>query len=138
MADLTITAANVVSGANAVTRQGVAGATITAGQPLYQDSADSYALKPARANAAATDLVVGIALHGAADGQPITYQSEGAINVGATLVVGTIYVLSAAAAGGIAPSGDLASGNYVTVLGVATAAGSLQMGINNSGVAVPA
>lgn len=137
MADLTVTAANVVSGAGAATRSGVAGATITAGQPLYQDGADAFSLKPAQADATDSDIVVGIALHGAADGQPITYQTGGVINLGATLTVGEVYVLSAAAAGGIAPVGDLTSGNFVSVIGVATTAALLQMGIINSGVAVP-
>ena len=135
MADLSVTAANVARGADAVTRQGIAGATITAGQPLYQDPADSYALKPARANSAATDLVVGIALHGAADGQPITYQTEGGINLGATLTVGQIYVLSAAAAGGIAPASDLVSTNFVIVLGIATTSSNLLCKIINGNVA---
>ena len=135
MADLSITAANVAGGADAVNRQGIAGATITAGQALYQDSADSYKLKPARANAVATDLVVGIALHGAANNQPITYQSAGNINLGATLAVGQVYVLSAAAAGGIAPNADLLTGNFVSVLGVATSASNLIVNITNSSTA---
>ena len=136
MADLVVTPANVAK-VSGTTQTKIAGATITAGQTLYEDPTDSFSLKPAQGNAAATDKVAGIALHGASDGQPITFQSDGDIDLGATLTVGTIYVLSAASAGGIAPAADLASTNYVSVLGIATAADNLQMGINNSGAQVP-
>jgi hypothetical protein len=37
-----------------------------------------------------------------------------------------------ATAGGIAPEADLGTGEYVSVLGIATAADNLKMGINNS------
>jgi hypothetical protein len=40
-----ITAANVLAGANAKKRTGVAGATITAGQTVYEDSTDSNKFK---------------------------------------------------------------------------------------------
>ncbi|RMG90115.1 MAG: hypothetical protein D6706_20155 [Chloroflexi bacterium] len=138
MADLVITAANVLASSSASVASGIAGATITAGQPLYKDSADAYALKPAQADAATTDEVVGVALHGAADGQPIQYVvSDSALNLGATLVAGQVYVLSAASAGGVAPISDLTSGNYVSVLGVATTTSTLKLHVINSGVAKP-
>ena len=137
MADITVTAANVVSGSDAIKKQGVAGASITAGQPLYIDTANNNVLKLADANASLlTSTVDGIALHAAATGQPITYQSGGLITIGATVAVGTVYVVSATA-GGIAPSADLATGMYTAILGVATTSGILQLRINNSGVAVP-
>ena len=41
MADLTITAANVVPGAGARITNGTAGATVTAGQVVYLDPADN-------------------------------------------------------------------------------------------------
>lgn len=119
MADLTITAASVLAGANAHKRTGIAGATITAGQPVYEDSADSSKFKLADNNASAsTAKCVGIALHGAASGQPLTIvEEDDDFTAGATLAVG-IYALSATA-GGICPVADLASGNYPVVLFVA-------------------
>lgn len=137
MADLTITAANVAKGAtNNRTRQGTAGGTITAGMPVYLDSADSE-YKACQANAATTDEAVGIALHAASDGQPLTLLVGGDINMGATLTVGEVYVVSAAAAGGVAPIGDLTTGNYVTILGVATTASNLSLDIQVSSTAKP-
>lgn len=135
MADISITAANVVrvSGEQV---SGVAGATITAGQPVYLDSTTStYLLSDA--NASGKDAVSGIALNGAAAGQPLVVAKSGSVlTIGATVVVGTIYVLSATA-GGICPASDLATGHKTTVLGVATTAARLQLNIFASGVAVP-
>lgn len=136
MADISFTAANVDADANATTASGTAGATITAGQPLYQDSADSNQFKPAQADAASTDKVAGLALHGASDEQPITYITEGDLDLGGGLTKGTVYALSAAAAGGIAPVSDLTSSQFVTVLGVATSTTNLKVKIINSEVAI--
>jgi len=137
MADLSVTAANVLAGATAQIVTGVAGATITAGQPLYADASDGGRLKPADANAsAAAAAVVGIALHASLDEQPVSYVRVGLVNLGATLTVGQIYVASATA-GGVAPVSDLATGHYVTILGVAKTAAELDLAINVSGIAKP-
>jgi len=138
MTDLSITAANVVQASDASTSFGTAGETITAGQVLYKDAADNNELKLADANgAAALRVPVGIALNGAAAGQPVRYITSGGLNPGATVVVGKIYVLSATA-GGIAPVEDLSSGHYVSVLGIGTTTSNIQLNIQVSGVAVPA
>lgn len=125
MTDLSVTAANVLKGANAKTRHGVAGATITAGQTLYEDSADNFKLKAADADAsAAAANCVGVALHGASSGQPLEYVYEDDdFTPGATLTlsVGTaipVYVLSDTA-GGIMPAADLEAGDYPVFLMVA-------------------
>ena len=120
MADYSITAANVLASSRALKKTGVAGAAITAGQPLYEDAADGKKLKLADAND--TELkaeVVGIALHAAAAGQPVSYvYQDDDFTPGTTLAVGAILVLSGTA-GGIAPSSDLATGMRTTLLGVA-------------------
>lgn len=117
MADLSITAANVLASATARTVTGVAGATITAGQPLYIDTADGNALKPAQ-NTSTKSAFVGIALHAAADGQPITYCSRDEdFTIGATVAVGQVYILSDNA-GGIAPISDAGSGDFIVVVGI--------------------
>jgi len=125
MSDVSITAANVLAGANAITRMGVAGTTITAGQVVYEDTSDSSKFKLADANASATTAkAAGIALHGAAAGQPLKIDVEdddftpgGTLSLSAAADDG-VYVLSGTA-GGIAPIGDLASGMYPVILGVA-------------------
>ena len=135
--DITVTAGSVVAGADASFGTGTAGATITAGQPLYIDTANSNVLKTADANASLlTSTVAGIALHAASTGQPIKYQTSGLITIGATVAVGTIYVVSDTA-GGIMPAADLSTGEYVAIIGVATTTGIIKMGLNNSGVAWP-
>ena len=138
MSALSITAANVVAGTNAVKKTGVAGATITAGQPINRDPTTlKMVLSDADSATASLRRVDGIALHGASLNQPITWQESGDINLGATLVVAETYILDSGA-GGIAPVGDLTIGEYTVVLGVATTASNLKMGIINSGAADPA
>ncbi len=137
MADLTITAANVVKGSGASVGNGTAGATIKAGEPIYKDSTDSNKLKLADADALATAAVDGIALHGADSGQPIQYCTKGLLTMGATVAIGTTYVLSDTA-GGISPSGDHnVTGDYTTVIGVGTTTGIIDVNIQISGVALP-
>lgn len=139
MADITITTANVAEGSNAVVEHGTAGAAITIGQAVYKDSSDSKWKLADADNSAATagSNDIGIALTEAdADGQRISVQKRGDINLGATLTVGEIYVLSGTA-GGIAPEADLASNDWVTVLGVASTASNLVMDPIVSGAQVP-
>ena len=131
MADISVTAANVKKGSGATTITGTAGETITAGQVLYLDTADNE-YKKADADASASAVAAGIALCGAADGQPIIIQTGGNINIGGTVTVGEIYVVSATA-GGVAPEGDLTTGNYVTVLGIGTTTANIALKIHSSG-----
>jgi hypothetical protein len=137
MADVSITAASVVKSAGGKVKVGTAGATITAGQPLYADSSDSGKLKLAKCTSVAESDVVGIALHGASSGQPVSYlEQDDDFVAGGTLTVGQTYVLSATA-GGIAPIADLASTNYVTILGVAKTASVLKLRTIKSATAKP-
>jgi len=133
MADLTITETNVSS--SAVTESGTAGEQITAGDAVYLD-ATTGEIKAALNDSAAHSAVKGIAINRAEDGQPVSWVPAGNVSFGAILTVGEIYVLSANA-GKIAPEADNGSGEYVTVLGVATSTSVLKLGIINSGVAVP-
>ena len=138
MADLSITATEVLAGAGADTENGIAGEALTAGQVVYKLSTDKKFYK-ADCDSAGKTSVYGIALNGAAAGQPVSVQKSGSITIGATAAptVGEIYVLSGTA-GGIAPEADLASGDTVSILGVGESASSIQLRINNTGVVVPA
>lgn len=136
MADLTVTAANVqppASGAFSVT--GTAGAAITAGQVVYLDSATST-YKLAKADVLAANAPVGIALNGAAIGQPVAVLTAGPITIGATLTPGVGYYLSKTAAGGICPVADLAAGSYPSFLGFATSASLMTVKIQSAGVSL--
>lgn len=134
MADLTITAAQVlpVSGYRSETR--VAGATITAGQAVYRDSSQTWQL--ADGDAALTAAAAGIALNGASAGQPCQVQTGGTITLGAGAapVVGETYCASLTA-GGIAPDADILTGDFKTILGIGIGSDQVKLGILVSGVA---
>ena len=136
MADLIVTPANVVAGAHAKIEHGIAGAAIAAGQTVYKDPSTSrFLLADADAVTPAARSSFGVALNGAANGQPLGVITEGNLNPGAAVAVGTIYVLSDTP-GGIMPSADLEPGDFVTILGIATTASNIAVGVRVSGVAV--
>lgn len=127
MADKTVTAANVLASAYAKrfipTPANVllgwppvpypnlckAGATLTAGVPVYQGADDLF--YPADANGADPLFkVVGIAENGASAGQPVSIVTEDPyFTPGFSMLVGDVYILSGNA-GMIAPVGDLVAG----------------------------
>jgi hypothetical protein len=124
-ADISITAANVVPSSSAVIRYATAGATVTAGQLVYLDTADTDAqgigkAKLSDANgAAALRVVDGIAVNSASAGQVIAYVVyDPALVIAASGLTANQILLSSATAGGIAPSADLTTGWYLTVVGV--------------------
>ena len=140
MANLTITAASVAKGSNATVVSYTAGGTLTQGMPVYIDTSNNAIA--ARANAAATDGVVGITLNAASSGQPVSVLTSGDITIGATVAVGTVYCLAyATGAGLICPNADIQAQTggvaYVTVLGVATSATVIAVNISVSSVAIP-
>lgn len=133
MSNLSQTAANVVASAGAkIRREFNFGATIVAGTPCYIDPADNKA-KAGDSSALATANAIFLALNGGANGQPAALLEEGDVNLGATLVVGETYILSADP-GAIAPVADIST-NYVTILGVAKSASILAWKPIFSGVA---
>jgi hypothetical protein len=133
MADLTITAANVVAGEDASIEAGIAGATITAGQVVYRDTADNkYKLADAD-GAAALRSPRGIALNGASNGQPLSILRNGDITIGATMTAGLAYYLSDDP-GGICPLADLATGDYIVLVGMAESATVLNVEFVETGV----
>lgn len=137
MADLSITVASVAP-SSGTTITGVAGETITAGMAVYLKSTDNKLWKAQCDGTAAEADAVGIALHAALAGQPLTYAANGAvINLGATTAAGVFYYLSATA-GGIGPVADLASTNKVVSLGYATGTSGavFNVKITNTGAAL--
>lgn len=136
MADLTITAASVIAGASARKKTGTAGATITAGKTVYLDAATNrYKLADCDDAAEAVRNVVGVALHASSDGQPLTVCERGPVTIGATLLPGVVYYLSPTA-GGICPVADLSTGDYPVIVGIASSASVLRVGIQKAGVAL--
>lgn len=121
MADLVVVAASVApQGPFYQSVQGTAGAAITAGQSVYLKNSDKkwYPALAAGSVEQSGQYGAGIALDSAPGaGQAITVFVSGTIDLGVELTLGQLYVVSANA-GGIAPSSDLISGNFVTILGV--------------------
>lgn len=125
MADLTITAANVVKGSGAnLNRDGFAGESVTAGQPVYKKSSDQKWWKSQSDGTAAEAEVQGIASHAAAADQPLAVQTGGQMVMGATLTAGQTYYVSNTA-GGICPYADLGTGDYVSPVGYAVSTTTL-------------
>lgn len=134
MADLAITAANVIASTGVTTQKGTAGAAITAGQVVYLDtSTGKYALADADDVPAGGFARLYIALNGAADGQPLSVLQSGQVAMGSVFTAGTSYYLSDTP-GGIAPRADLATGDSVSLLGVAVSATNLDFRPIISGV----
>lgn len=136
MVDIVITAGSVVKGANAVSENGIAGATITAGQWVYKDAATGkYLLADANSATEAARQARGVALNGAAINQPLAIQKSGLITIGGTLTPGVAYYLSSDP-GGICLVADIGSAEYVCLLGLATTAAILNIDIQFPNVAL--
>ena len=134
MADLSITASNVVPDAAANIETVTAGEEIQAGEPIYQDaSTQKYLL--ADASTIAEAAAFGIACNHAYLDQPVTAIRSGGLAMGSILTTGTVYCVSATE-GGIAPVADLSSGESVTILGAATTTSKLSVRINRTGVTI--
>lgn len=136
MSDLSITAANVIAGTAARKKLYTAGATITAGQVVYLDSSvNKCKLADCDSATAAVRSPLGIALNGAADGQPLVVLEDGPVTIGATMTAGVAYYLSPNA-GGIAPVADILAGDNTIIIGMATSTTVLDVNIQESGVSL--
>lgn len=133
MADISVTAANVLPGAGAVVEDGLAGATITAGQVCYRDSDGTFKLADADGASAIIRTGRGVALNGAAAGQPLRIQRQGEITIGATMTAGTTYYLSNTP-GGICPVADVGTGEYYHIIGIAKSTTVMLLALAYSGV----
>lgn len=115
MADLTVTAANVRDASPVGVGKKInllAAVAITAGQAVYLDTSGTASL--ADASAAGTAVVIGIALEGAAIGQPVPILVEGFV---------TGFTLTSVA--------------YGTILSLSDTAGAVDNGAGSPTVAAP-
>lgn len=136
MANLTQTAANVAAGSSTTRVQLVqAGESITQGMPVYLASDGKYYQTDAN-DTAVKAQAKGIAVSPAATDGYFLMAVDGLVNLGATLAVGQIYVVSATK-GAIAPYGDLTTNDYVTILGIATTTALMDINLLVSGVQKP-
>lgn len=132
MTDITQTAANVKINNKGSTKVETAGEAVTQGMPLYLDSGKWYKAQATSAKHAATRIALTAA---ATDGEFISALAGCELDLGATLTVGETYVVSANAAGAIAPIGDLITGDYANILGIAETASSIAFRPHTAGVA---
>lgn len=137
MADITVTAANVKLISNSRTKTVQFGETITAGQSLYLKAADGKYWR-GDADALDTAAFTGIALSngGANSYGSMADKADTEIDIGGTVTVGQIYVVSVNS-GGIAPYSDLATGDYVSVIGVGKTTTNILLYPAASGVVKP-
>ncbi len=138
MADYSVTAASVLPSTSARLLQVTAGAAITIGQSVYLDTATNT-YKAADANGASPLFTfAGIAVsQAAAAGQPLLIcQSDPSFTPGFTIAAGATVILSATP-GGLAPIADLASGWYLTVVGVGIGSNKINFSPVATGVATP-
>lgn len=135
MADLIITATQVLHSANAkVTRYTAgAGVTITAGQTVYDSGSKVAALADADTSET-TAQTKGIALNGASPGQYVDVLEDGIITLGAGAApaIGVPYFQSPVA-GGIAPLADLLTGDYLTYIGTGIGSDQVDVKIHITG-----
>jgi len=134
MANLSQTAANVgVGDSKSRVRIVVAGESITRGMPVYESNGKWY---QADANVQAASQATAIAQSTAStDGSLLISEGSGAlVNLGATLVVGETYAVSATK-GAICPIADLTTGDYPCILGTATTTALIRTAFFYSGVA---
>lgn len=107
---------------------GTASSAITAFQVVRSDGAGT--VTPAQATSQAGSDIVGIATAAASMGAAVTYQTTGVVDyTPGGLTPGSIYYLSAAVAGGITATPPSSAGQYIVVVGKATAANKLVLQI---------
>lgn len=125
MADLVITAANVIAGSNAQKSGGIAGEAVVAGKLGYYDTTvKKYFLADNNSATAAARKPTCMFLNSAAANQPVSVMNEGDVAMGSIFTPGTAYFLSDTP-GGICPVADLASGEYVSLVGLSKSATTL-------------
>lgn len=114
--------------AEAIFRVGTASTTVTAFQVVRVSSADN--VTPALATSQAGSDVVGMAITSGAVGVDVTYQVTGVVTyTPGGLTAGSVYYLSPSVAGAITATAPTTAGQYVVVIGKATAADKLVLQI---------
>ncbi len=133
MAAITVTAANVNPLTGATTERLTCGEAtgLTQGKAYYIKAADGKAYLADWNNTSAEAAARGIVFTPAAQDEIFLGVSAGDIDVGATLTVGETYIVGDA--GAINPVADVST-NFVTILGIATAPGVLNVQIHASGI----
>lgn len=120
-------------------KQLIAGEAIAAGELLYRKSDDGKLYKALANGTLEQSTIYGIAVASAAIGQHVAYLSDGVITVQASafdaIGVGGVLVLSQTA-GAAMDVGDLASDDWLAIVGWVTGANTFKFKPVNTGVQV--
>lgn len=136
MADISITAANVVAGTNSTRDNGIAGETITAGKAIYLSSTSAkWMLADSNSATVEARKATAIALNAASLNQPVSVLRSGDVTIGATLTAGAAVYLSDTP-GGLCPLADVGTGEYVCQIGLAKSTTVLAVNIQFPNVAL--
>jgi tellurite resistance protein TehA-like permease len=113
---------------------GLLGATIVVGNSLYQDTVDQKWKLCDSNSTLAVGTLKGIAFTAGVDGDyGLIAISGSVIMVGSTLVVGDTYGVGQTP-GSVVPMADLVTGDYVNIVGVASTATKMDLGIKATGI----
>jgi len=136
MADISITAANVVaSGTGQGRTSGTAGETIGAGKNVYLDpTLHKWMLADSNSATAAARHAGGVAANSASLNQPLNVFTSGPVTIGGTLTANIPYFLSDTP-GGLCPIADVGTGEYLCQIGLAISTTVLNIDIQFTGVA---
>lgn len=135
MAAITITAVSIGVGADAAFERFEVGEAVDHGELIYFDTANGdYRLADADAEASAKAAGIAVTA-GAGDGSYVLAITRGKLLIqsGPGMVKGTEYYCGTTP-GQIVPKSDLASGDYVTRVGIANSTTELQVDIRVTGV----
>ena len=136
MAALTQTAANVgVGSVTSSVRVVQVGEAVAQGKPGYRLESDGKYYIGDADDAGKDDIAVIFLTPASTDGYAAVALPGAKVNLGATLVVGTAYYLLAS--GSIGLHSDIASSDYVTLLGIAETADLLLFNPQVSSIAKP-
>lgn len=136
MANLTITAANVSMTNSTEVDVGIAGEALTPGQPVYLDESTDKWMKAESGDLQAKAKAGRIVMTPAAANARVLLASDGIVNIGATVVPNTVYVLSATS-GLLCPLADLVATDWVTIIGIANSTSTLKLTIDPQGYQTP-
>lgn len=136
MADISITAANVLPSVLATIHQGTAGATITQGQTVYLDTANNNILKLADSDGVQlVATVAGIAINSASTGQKVDYVvADPSFTLGATILAGDDVWLSDTPGGLTKTRAELEAADYIVHMGVMLTTTTMNLNITIGGL----
>lgn len=142
MADLVVVPTSTKQdsgGQQSLNKEKTAAATLTAAQSAYLNGSSKWDLADADgAGSATADTAganeIGIIINPAALDQPVVVAKDGAVLDLGVSANKDWYVVSPNAPGGIAPYGDLTTGDYITLLGYGRADGKFVVKIVVTGL----